>query len=202
MAEDALPSIEELEAEVEAAWERDRHAALQKAARQRLRQLESQRMDREFAKRQAERQKEARERDYALASQAHEKLYGRILAAAIDPARAYSLVFLNSPPVVGFCIFSDAARVAEVREQLRFGSSLYVDPERAATSVSGVGLGQFVKRGELLAINPTDEQLRDLETAARAEGDARRQAEANRTAAANAEAEAEHLKRRYGAKVS
>jgi hypothetical protein len=199
--ENELPTIEELEAKVEAEWQRDFETARRQEAQRRLRKLESLRVDREFAKRQAERQEEARERDHALARKAHLTLYGPELAEKVDPAATYSLIFISSRGATGFAIFSDPTRVAEVRHWLRFNGALAEDPERAAIGVGGVGLGAYVKRGELLAVNPTEQELGDLEKAARQEADARRQDEADRQAQANKEAEEEHLRRRYGARV-
>lgn len=197
-----LPTIEQLEAEVEAKWERDRVEARGREARREQMRLEAIRDEAAARKRGEENFRKEREAEKELAAKAHAELYGGQLAAALDPGQSYDLIYINSQPwLTGWMAFTSTEAATAAKARLQY-SVLYVSPENGARGISGVKLGTRVPAGTLIAVDPSVEELDRLVSEVKAQKDEKQKHTDEVRQREREQAEAERNRKHFGAPVT
>lgn len=200
-----LPSIEEYEATAEREIEEQRRAQI-RALAERKRGEDEQRLGvKRNAQRREEEGRRERQRELEQAATAHMKLYGRDLAAQLDPSASYDLVsvlvsreIMQSGRVM--YAFTSTSLAAKARDYLREGGTA---PEPGGLhGIAGTRLGTVVPGDQLLAVDPSREEIADLGRKVQAVVDRRQEAASESMKREQAEQQRRREARHFGVAVS
>lgn len=204
-ATDELPSIEQYEAAAEREIEEERRAKIRAIANRRRNEDEL-RLGMERNQRiREEKGRRERQRELEQAAKAHVKLYGRERAAQLDPAATYDLVpvlvsrEINRSGKVIYA-FTSSALANQARDYLRECGSA---PEPGGLrGVAGTRLGAVVPGDQLLAVDPSRDEIAELGGKIQAVLDRRQQAATESAKREAAEQRRRAEERQFGVAVS
>lgn len=148
-----VPTLEEVEAEIEAEWEEDRRRALRAQARQRVSQHDTVRRQQQRDRRVAERAEAERAERAKEAAKAWRKVYGRKIAKALDPWTRYAIVDIDGKV---FACSPDRAEAVRIASR----DSRGIRRDDIASDVLGAELTKHVR--SLDGVDPSDEELAEL----------------------------------------